>query len=205
MAYTSCISEVAANIAINCDSPIVGGYTGRAVIIPYSINPTFTQDASNPRIVNAITIGSGSKVIVVDNVMATPFDGSTTASTAENGRPSFTKTFTMRVPLRGAVASKDVIEPLLNSAQGYVAVIEKNDKSGHGSFEIQGLLQPLKATGDGTTRTESENGGDYTVTMQCTEAWAEAELFVDGSEESPVVSDYVATKAAFEALLEKGF
>lgn len=203
--YQSCISEVAGNIAMNCAQPIVGGYTGRAVLIPYSINPTLTQDASNPRIISEITIPTGKNVIVVDNVMQNPFDGSNVQSTAENGRPAFNKSFTIRIPLRGAVASKDVIEPLLNSAQGYMLVAEKNDKAGHGSFEVIGALQPLKATGDGTSRNEAENGGDYVATLSCTEAWAEAELFVDGSEETPAVSDYAASKAAFEALLEKGF
>lgn len=203
--YTSCISEVAGNIAMDCAQPIVGGYTGRAVLIPWSVNPTLTQDSGNPRIISGIALPTSAKVIVVDNVMQTPFDGSSTQSTAENGRPAFTKTIVVRIPLRGAVASKNVIEPLVNSAQGFLMVAEKNDKAGHGSFEVIGALQPLKATGDGTSRTESENGGDYTATLSCTEAWAEAELFVDGSEETPAVSDYAASKAAFEALIAKGY
>lgn len=206
MAYQSCITEVAQNIAGDCNKPIVGGYTGRAVLIPYTANPVLTQpNAANPRIISAIAIDDNAHVIMVDNVMASPFDGSTKQSTAENGRPATQKTFAFRVPLRGAIASKDVIEPLLNSAQGYLAVIEKQDKAGHGSFEVVGALQPLKATGDGTSQTESENGGDTTVTMACTEAWWEAELFVDGSGQNPVVSDYAASKAAFEALIALAF
>lgn len=205
MAYQSCITEVAQNVAVSCASPIVGGYTGRAVLIPYSISPVLTQDAQNPRIISAITIGASDHVVMVDNVMQSPFDGSSNQSTAENGRPAFTKTFAFRVPQRGAEMSKDLIEPLLNSAQGYLAVIEKQDKSGHGSFEVVGALQPLKCTGDGMARTESENGGDVTVTMTCTEAWFEAELFVDGSTQNPVVSDYAASKAAFEGLIAKAF
>lgn len=196
MAYTSCIGEVAANVAVNCAHPQVGGYTGRAVLVPFSVNPTLTQDTQNPRIINGISIPEGQHVIMVDNVMPTPFDGSSKQSTAENGRPAFTKTFAFRVPLRGAVASKDIIEPLLNSAQGYLCVAEKKDKVGHGSFEVIGALQPLTTNGDGVAQNEAENDGDVSVTMSCTEAWYEAELFA---------TDYATSKAAFEALIALAF
>lgn len=200
--YQSCISEVAANVAVNCSHPIVGGYTGRAVLIPYTANPVLTQDTQNPRIINAIAIDEGKNVIMVDNVMPTPFDGSSKASTAENGRASFNKTFAFRIPLRGAIASKEIVEPLLNSAQGYICVAEKQDKVGHGSFEVIGALQPLKTNGDGISQNEGENDGDTTVTMSCTEAWFEAELFVAGASGK---SDYQASKEAFEDLIALAF
>lgn len=196
MAYQSCISEVAANIAVNCAHPQVGGYTGRAVLIPYTANPVLTQDTQNPRIISAIAIDTSAHTIMVDNVMQTPFEGSSKQSTAENGRPTFNKTFALRIPLRGAVTSKEIVEPLLNSSQGYLCVAEKQDKVGHGSFEVIGALQPLKTNGDGIAQSESENDGDVTVTMSCTEAWFEAELFDD---------DYATSKAAFEALIAKAF
>lgn len=194
--YESCINEVAANVAVDCQHPQVGGYTGRAVAVPFSINPTLTQNTSNPRIVEGIAIPEGKNVIMIDNVMPSPFDGSSKASTAENGRLSFTKTFAFRVPLRGAIASKDIIEPLLNSAQGYLVVAEKKDKAGHGSFEVIGLLSPMKTNGDGVSQNEAENDGDVTVTMSCTEPWFEAELFS---------TDYATSKQLFEDLISKAF
>lgn len=200
--YTSCISEVAANVAINCNKPQVGGYTGRAVLIPYTANPVLTQDTTNPRIINAIAIDESAHVVMVDNVMPSPFDGSSKQSTAENGRPTFNKTFAFRIPLRGAITSKDIVEPLQNSAQGYMCVAEKQDKAGHGSFEVVGALQPLKTNGDGISQNEAENDGDITVTMSCTESWFEAELFVAGSEGK---SDYQASKEAFEELIALAF
>lgn len=194
--YTGCINEVAANVVVNCAHPIVGGYTGRAVLIPYTANPVLTQDTQNPRIINAIAIDEGKHVVMVDNVMPTPFDGSSKQSTAENGRPSFIKTFAFRIPLRGAVASKEVVEPLLNSAQGYLCVAEKQDKVGHGSLEVIGALQPLKTNGDGISQNEGENDGDITVTMSCTESWYEVELFD---------TDYQTSKKAFEDLIALAF
>lgn len=201
--YTSCISEVAANVAVNCEHPQVGGYTGRAVLIPYSANPVLTQNSQNPRIINDIAIDSSAHVIMVDNVMPTPFDGSSKQSTAENGRPTFNKTFAFRIPLRGAQVSADIVEPLLNSAQGFLCVAEKQDKVGHGSFEVIGALQPLKVNGDGIAQNEAENDGDITVTMSCTEAWYEAELFpadIEGREQQ-----YKKAKQLFEGLIAKAF
>lgn len=196
--YTPCISEVAGNIALNCAHPIVGGYTGRAVLIPYSANPVLTQSEDNPRIIEAIAIDTSAKVVAVDNVMATPFDGSSTASNAENGRAQFLKTIACRVPQRGAAIAQDVLEPILNSSQGFLMVAEKADKVGDGSFEVIGALQPMKATADGTSRNENENGGDWTITLTCTEQWAEAVLL-------PEAGTYAAAKSAFEALLAKAF
>lgn len=191
MAVNSCIGEIAGNIAQNCVHPLVGGYTGRAILIPWSANPTFTQDAQNPRIVTAIALGDGVKVCAVDNV-GPNFDGSTTASTGDSGFINFTKTFALRILERGGKMSKEVLEPLVKSAQGFVAILEKQDKVGDGSFEVVGLLSPLKATADGATRTESENGGAWGVTMTTTESWADVALLVDGG--------FAGTKAYFDNL-----
>lgn len=193
MAVTSCIGEIAGNIAQKCLRPLVGGYTGRAILIPYSANPVFVQSADNPRIVQSITLAEGAKVCAVDNV-GPNFDGSGTASTGDSGFVQFTKTFAFRILDRGGKMSKDVLEPLVKSAQGFVAILEKQDKVGDGSFEVVGMLAPLKATADGTTRTESENGGAWGVTMSATESWAEVSLLVSGF--------YPETKAYFDELYE---
>ena len=42
MAYTSCAADIADNIAQDCASPIVPGYTGRGILINLSDAPTFT-------------------------------------------------------------------------------------------------------------------------------------------------------------------
>lgn len=196
MAVNSCIGEIAGNIAQNCVHPLVGGYTGRAILIPYSANPVFTQSADNPRIVSAIALSEGAKVCAVDNV-GPNFDGSGTASTGDTGFVQFTKTFAFRILERGGEMSKKVLEPIVKSAQGFVAILEKQDKVGDGSYEIVGMLAPLKATADGTTRTESENGGAWSVTMSATESWADVAL---------LVSDYAGTKAYFDTMYnEKSF
>lgn len=186
----SCYGEVMASISPDCSNPIVGGYTGRAVLIPVNAITAKTVSASNPRILETITADT---VIGLENAVVTPFDGSSTASNADDGKMSFGKTLSFRIPLRGAGTAKDIIEPMAFSTAGYVAIVEKKDKVGDGSYEIIGLNQGLKVNADGVTRNENENGGDALITMSCVEGWFEAALFK---------TDYPTTKALFDALLE---
>lgn len=193
MAMTSCAGTVAASIQKNCSSPIVGGYTGRGVLIDLAnVTPTFTVDAQNPRIISAIALGTGEKYIGIDNVWTDAFTGSNTASSADNGRAEYSKTYAFRIPQRGAGVSKEIVEPLVDSPLGYIAILEKMDRSGDGSFEIVGYKKALKVNADGIARNEYENGGDITVTMSTVEPWFEVTLFA---------TDYATTKTAFEAML----
>lgn len=187
----SCFGEVMASIAPDCNNPLVGGYTGRGVLIPSDSITAVTASSSNPRILESITADT---IIGIENAVVTPFDGSTTASTADDGKMSFGKTISFRIPLRGANTAKDIVEPLAYSTTGYVAVVEKKDKVGDGSFEIIGYNQGLKVNADGIQRNENENGGDVSVTMSCTEGWFEATLFK---------TDYATSKGLFESLLSE--
>lgn len=194
MAITPCTEALAKSIAQNCSSPLVAGYTGRAVLIPFDQISSLTQDSDNPRILEAVTlVTTTGKCVAVDNIMPSPFDGSNKASNAESGRIKYTKTLTVRIPLRGAEVSKDLIEPLMTHSQGFLAIVEKQDKVGDGSYEVIGLNAPLKANADGMTQNESDNGGEYVVTMSCTEAWAEATFL-------PSAGTHAAAKTAFETL-----
>lgn len=197
MAYTSCAGAVAASIQQNCENPLVGGYTGRAVLIDLAnVTPTWTVDSQNPRIITAVSLGTGEKFIAVDNVWADPFNGSSTASSADNGRTTYNKTFSFHIPQRGADVSKDFVEPLVGSPLGFAAILEKQDRSGDGSFEIVGYKKGLKVNADGVQRNELENGGDIVVTMSCDEPWFEVVLFA---------TDYATTKAAFDAMLNNSY
>ena len=193
MAYTSCAAELAANINPNCATPNVGGYTGRAILIPCSINPTITKSGTNPRIVSDIALESGDKVCVVDNAMpVNPFAGSTTTMSTDNGWASYAKSLAIRIPMRGAGVAKDVVEPLVDSPLGVIAIVEKKFKGGDGSFEIMGLEAGMKATEE--SRDESANNGDWSATLSTSERFAEYTLFD---------TDYATTLAKFEALWAK--
>lgn len=187
----NCIEQIAGSITPNCAKPLTGGYTGRGVLIPFNAITALVQDSDNARIVKSIT---ASTVVEVDNSAVTSaFTGSNKASNAESGRKQVTKTYAFRIPLRGAKNSKEIVEPLLMSPLGFVAILEKKDKVGDGSFEVIGLQAGLRTNDDGLTQNEYENGGDTMVTMSCVEDWWEVSLFD---------TDYTTTLGIFEGLLE---
>ena len=196
LAYASCAGNLAANIAKDCAHPMAGGYTGRGLLIPLTNTLTFAVDASNPRIITGITMAQGDKLAVIDNVWPSAFNDSNTQSNADNGRLVYGKTFAFRIPLRGAGTSKDIVEPLADAPLGYLAVLEKKDRVGDGSYEIVGYGQGLTVNPDGIVRNENENGGDIVITMSCEEQFFEVTLFD---------TDYATTKAAFETLMANSF
>lgn len=196
LAYASCAGSLAANIAKDCAHPMVGGYTGRGLLIPLTNTLTFAVDGTNPRIITGITMGVGEKLAVIDNVWPSAFNESNTQSNADNGRLVYNKTFSFRIPLRGAGTSKNVVEPLADAPLGYLAVLEKKDRVGDGSYEIVGYGQGLTVNPDGIMRNENENGGDIVVTMSCEEQYFETTFFD---------TNYATTKAAFEALMAQSF
>lgn len=193
----SCVGNIAGNIGLDCNSPISGGYTGRGVYIPMEAAPVLTKDASNPRIVTAVALATGAKVAKIDNEGATPFTGSTTTGTEENGRPQFVKTAQIMMPERGAAFAKDVAEPLVKNGRGGILILEKDDRVGDGSFEMIGTQQAAKVVDPSTVvRNEYENGGAWTATLQATEDYMEVSFFD---------TDYETTLAKFEALLALAF
>lgn len=198
MAYTPCTSSIARNIQMDCSKPLSGGYTGLALLIPSDSAYSVVQDSTNPRKVVSISPENGT-VVVVDNLsVVSPFDGSSTASSADSGTRSFTKTVAFRVPQRGADVSKEIIEGLCNS-RGVICVAEKKDNTADGKYEVIGLLNPLKVTEDGVQRTESENGGATMITMSCEEVWYELDLV--GQKDSGDEYTLAGAKAAFDTIM----
>ena len=195
MAYTPCTSAVAANIVKNCTTPIVGGYTGRGVLVPLDKAPTFSVSATNPRTITAIGLSGNNKFIAIDNVFTDPFAGTTKASNGESGSIKHTKTFAFRIPQRGSDISRDIVEALEQSPLGFVAVLEKKDRVGNGSFEVIGYQDALKVNADGVTQDETANDGATNVVMSCSEHFFEVVLFD---------TSYATTLSAFEAMLKDG-
>ena len=194
----ACYSQkLAANIVRNCSRPLVGGYTGRALLIPADEweRAKLVTDAANPQKVRNIILPASAsvQVFVVENYGATPFTGSTTAGNNDSGVQKFSKTLTLRVPQRGADAARKIVQPLARGVCGYVAIIEKRDRVGDGSFEIVGMQQPLY--GDAATITRDElSGGAWSISLTTTEMWAEATLV--GSDDT-----YESARAEFRELL----
>jgi hypothetical protein len=198
MAYKSCAAQIAANIQQDCERPLVGGYTGRVVIIRANdfARAEVVVSADNPREIMSIVFAPDAdvKTYYIDNAFTTPFSGSSTAGNSDSGRNAYQKTLAIRVPMRGADVSRDVIEPLVKSADGFVAIAEKRDKVGDGSYEVIGYQNSLRGDIASVTRDESANGGDWLVNLVTVETWAEVDLV--GS-----AGTYESAKKEFENLL----
>lgn len=198
MGYKSCAATIAANIQQDCNKPLVGGYTGRAVIIPANdfARADVVRSATNPREILSIILPPDGSVLPysIDNVFQTPFTGSTTAGNADNGRNGYLKTLALRIPMRGADVSKDIVEPLVKDPAGFVVIVEKRDKVGDGSFEVIGYQNSLRGDISSLTRDESANGGDWLVNLTSVESWAEVDLVGAGQ-------NYETAKKEFDGLL----
>ena len=197
MTYISCAAKIAANIQQDCNKPLVGGYTGRAVIMSAKDfeRAEVVRSATNPRKILSIVLPPDGSVMAytIDNVFSAPFTGSTTAGNNENGRNGYLKTVSVRVPMRGADTSMKVIEPLVKDPNGFVMILEKRDKVGDGSYEVIGYQNALRGDIAGVTRDESANGGDWLVNLTTIEKWAEVTLV--GS-----ADNYETAKKEFEGL-----
>lgn len=189
MAYTPCANNLGANIQASCSNPPVAGFVGEGVLIDMNdVTLTATADGSNPRILTALSVASGDKVCVVDNVWRDPFTGSARTMNAENGRVMYDTTIALRVPDRSADGAKDVIEPLAKGR--FLGVFPTIDNK----FLVYGYYGKFQASEQ--TQNEGENGGDWAVTMQSSEPYAVVEL---------KSTDYAATKAIYDALKAKAF
>ena len=169
MAYTSCIENLGKSIAPNCTNPILGGYTGRALLFA---SPDFdpTMALGNKRLITNIE-SVENDYIAVDNVQfVDPFTGSDKSLNTDAGFRQFKKMFSCKVPLRGTDASKGIFEAIANSIHGFVAVVEKKDRVGNGSYEVIGYEHPLYITADGYTKSEYAEGGAAVVTLETYES-----------------------------------
>lgn len=200
----NCVGKIARSIAMNCKSPLVGGYTGRGVLIEWDDVAAIVQDTQNARKVLGITLAEGAKVCALDNAgLVTPLEGSNTTGGNDAGYTQFVKTLSARILSRGAVSSAELVEPLVKSVHGYLAVLEKQDKVGDGSYEVVGLTAPLRMVDPASiVRNENENGGAVTFSLQASEHWFESTLVptpVDGE------SQWHASKKAFDELFATAY
>lgn len=188
MAYTPCAQNLGANIAASCSNPPRPGFTGEGVLIDLGdVTPTIVVSNSDPRILTSIALASGDKCAVVDNVWRDAMIATVTQNT-ENGRVTFDKTLPIRIPMRSADASKNIIEPLAKSR--FLGIFPTVDEK----FIVLGYYGKMQASEQ--TQSEGENGGDFATTLSVNEPYAVVEL---------LDTDYATTKAIYDALVAKAF
>ena len=191
----NCIEKITLDIAEDCPTPNVGGYTGRGVLLQWAETPTFTVDAENKRIISGITLPENVRSIRIDNVpFVNPFTGSNAAGNTDDGRRKVLKTVVIKVPLRGAGVSQDLLEGMFTGnfeGQGAILILEKQFKGGDGSYEVIGYESPWLINPDGISRDEYADGGAYILTGSTKEIGIEYTFFDE---------DYETTKGLFDEL-----
>lgn len=188
MAYTSCIANLAANIAMDCSNPPRAGFTGEGVLIDLdAVTLTSAVDSDDPRIITNLAVGDSDSVAVVDNKWRDSMVA-TIAQNTENGRTTYDKTLPIRIPARSAEASKNIVEPLGSSR--FIGIFPTVDQR----FILLGYYGKLQASE--VTQSEGENGGDFAATLSVNEPFAVVEL---------LDTDYATTKVIYDALVAKAF
>jgi hypothetical protein len=187
-AFTPCLGVISANIDEDCDNQRVIGYEDTAIIVNRSdIDWTaVTFNSSNKRIVEAFALVSGKVPYVIHNPrLSNPsFNGTQTALNADTR--NYTKTLQFYYKGIGGEAAANVVEPLAKGE--YVAILQRKDHVGDGSFQIFGLQNGIYAT----EQVQDETTGYWLMTMAIDEPYAETSLFN---------TDYATTKAMFDALV----
>lgn len=188
--FAPCLGSLAANIDKDCDNPRVTGYESIAIIINREDIDwaSITTDSTNKRIIKTLSLvsGAGIKPYVIYNPRPnpSPFNGTQTEYSQDNN--NYSKILQFYFEGIGAGASMDVVEPLKNGS--YVAILQRKDHRGDGSFQILGYESGLVAT----AQVLNEETGYWLMTMGTNESSAEVSFFN---------TDYATTKAAFDALL----
>lgn len=186
----SCAGALNKDLVPDCAHPLVGGYTGRAVLIDLSQSGITLSISSG---VVTVTLTSAVKTCAVNNCFAEqPLNGSATNSNADDGFRLFEKTVTALVPGRDTDMA-DSVDAMLHAPMGFLAILEKRQKDTAESYEVIGVEQGLRVNADGITRNEYEQSGAVQVTMSCKETKFQYRL---------AGADAAACRTTFEGFLD---
>lgn len=187
-AFVPCSSALADNLASDCDNPRIAGYEQIGVIFNRGDVDwaNLALSASNPRIIEAIAAATGKKPFALYNNKNNPlpFDGTNTTYNSDTDQ--YDKTLQFYFEGIGGGVSANVVEPLKGGE--YIAILQRKDHRGDGSFQVFGFQSGLKAN----AQVQDETTGYWLITMACSEPSAEVSFFD---------TDYSTTKAAFDALV----
>lgn len=165
-----CLAEYLCNANINgcihddCENPMFSGIEERAFIFNKADIDVLSTDPDNSNIINNITLKSGATGYGIVNARNNPFTGTNTAVEVGDYRNTFTRTVSLFVPMDGAAAIRDIIDPLAN---GRFVIVMKNqfvNANGDNEYMIFGQDRGLKISS--LTQTKYENNDYWLVELQ---------------------------------------
>jgi len=192
MAINKCAAAIAASVKQDCENPIVHGYEDTALLFNFS-DVSFVKSATNYRQKTAAVIKAGAKPFAIYNPANIPFADNSDDANFEGLRPSYNKTITFTIPMRGTKTAKDIVEPLLKNREGYVVILASKDRVGDGSFPIIGSEAGAVCTAQNRKNADKTTGGEWHITL--------VEENAPSAEICLFDTDYEKTRIEFDRLL----
>lgn len=197
MAITKCNDIVKGNVAVDCTSPWRAGILDVAIAWHFSdIELTFSP--TNKNMVTGYTPKSGAKPFAIYSRKKIPFADTATAINSETLINTYNKTLPFSVPVGSAKASLEVIDPIVQSTEGFIVFFKTKNKVADGSVVVFGAHTGLLSNGEGGRNyTDPNLGAACALTLVETGAESETVTFV-GDDATPT---YATVMAAWDEML----
>lgn len=196
MAITKCNGTVTKNVAPDCAKEWVAGLLDTAIAWHFS-DLELTYDAANKNKITGYTVRSGAKPFAIYADEKMPFaDASTTVNT-ETVKNTYNKTIPFTMPIGGAEASKEVIDPIVQSTEGFIVFAKTKNKVADGAVVVFGSHTGLICSEGTRNYTDPNLGAAFKSTMTETGASSETVTFV-GDDATPT---YATVMAAWDEMM----
>lgn len=193
-----CDSLISANIAQNCESPLVAGLEKEGVIINRE-DIDFAASKITGNVISQLVLKSGKKAYKISQPSAAPFTGTQTTMAAGTYHNTFTHNVGFVVLDNTPSVINNVIDGLANGT--FVVILENKAKSAGTEasgqeFQVYGYHQGLHASELTQEKYSEDTEGGWACVMEESKAPLAAVFFSAGS--------YSSTRSAIESMLSGG-
>lgn len=193
---TLCQSLIAADIASNCENPLVRGMESDGIIINRSdIDFTGTVfNSTDTNIIETLVLKTNKHGYAVQQDGSTPFTGTNTALATGTYRNTFTNQVALVVLNNDPDVVRNVIDGLANGE--FVCILKNKNKgtSGKAEYQIFGYYQGLRATEIANDKYSEDTDGGWAVTLEEVGA-PKAALFYFKTDTATTATQYEALKS----------
>jgi hypothetical protein len=185
--------KLSASIYQDCNNPITGGTKDRLVLMNFADVQSYTEDGSNPTLITAITLASGTLAYEVEG------KNNSNLPMFELQRGKYSEGYNHQVSFiafKTDAATKKQFEQM---AQGrMVAIVERNYKGsgGNSAFEVYGLDSGLIMSEGKSDLADADTMGALSIVLKSQEESLEKHL-----PRALFLTNYATTKAIVDALL----
>lgn len=159
------------SITEDCLKNSSNGYTGRVWFLTSDCYAVFKEGSRNVvkrfnRVNSEVT---KQYFYCYDVSLIDPLTGTVLAGNTDSGRRLFSKTVSLRIPVRDADVVERVLMPLVDNRSGWIIIAETKSPDLSSAYRVFGAYDKCVADVAGITQNEYENGGDWVVPFVCSE------------------------------------